>query len=261
MRQDLRSPHAFGDLFGLALRTYTRNFMPLFLLALITAPLQMLTVVVTRRIESDETAQAVALLLQIPQIFVTLAAVAALIAAVNDIATGGAADAGRAIDEALPRLPAVAGTALLQVGLAMLSVVSWPFLAIWWLFHRDATVDRRRDWWLVLIPFVLTIYILVRWALYAQAVMIDGKRNWAALDLSAEAVRGHWWRTFGVLVIAGVLAVVISTSAVVTAGAAAIVEAVATAGLSALVLPFVVAAQTILYYDLRARRYAVAGAA
>jgi hypothetical protein len=255
VRQDLRAPHEFGAVLSLALRTYGRHFTPLFLLALITAPLQMLIIVVTRRIESDETAQAVAVLLQVPQLFVTLAAFAALVAAINDIATSNISDASRAIDAALPRVPAALSTALLELALLLASLASWPFLAIWWLMRREATVDGRRDWWLVLIPFALTVYLTVRWALHVQAVMIEQKSNWAALDASAEAVRGHWWRAFGVLFVSGALAGLVSSMTVATAEAAPIVEAVVTAGVGALVLPFVVGAQTILYYDLQARRF------
>jgi hypothetical protein len=260
VRQELRARHELGDVLSLALRTYTSQFSALFLIALITAPLQMLGIVLTRRIESDETAQGLTALLQIPELIVALAASAALIVAVNDIATGGGAEFGRAIDAALPRILALLTTTLLDALLAAAALLSWPWLALWWLIRRDATIDGARNWWLVLLPLALPVYLLVRWAFHVQAVVLEGRQNWAALDASAAIVRDNWWRTIGILFLTGFIAGAVSAIALVSTGAPPIVEATVTAGVYALILPFAVAAQTILYYDLRARRFSNAGA-
>jgi hypothetical protein len=97
------------------------------------------------------------------------------------------------------------------------------------------------------------LYLIVRWVFSLTSVMIDGTRNWLALDFSARAVRGMWWRTLGILIVVGLIQVGPILIGSVSTLAAPIVEGVVTSGVSALVLPFGIAAQTLLYYDLKAR--------
>ena len=250
----LRGPHDAGNIIGLSYRLYARHFTPLFLIALVTVPLPMLTAVIVNRIESPDTAGTVSSLLQVPGALVTLVAGAALVRAFHAITAAEKPDAGAALDTGIERFPAFLTTSLLSVVLLFASLLSFPSLAIWWLVRRDATIDGRRDWWLLL-PLVLTLYLIGRWLFLAQAVVIEGKRNWSALDASAAAVRGQWWRseTIAVLVVfIGIGPVMLAAAA--TIAAPALLAATAVAMAAALVFPFTTAALTLLYYDLKARK-------
>ena len=254
MRADLRGPHDLGEIVGYAYRLYLRNFIPFFLIALTTAPLQLLIGVIQDRIDDPQTAQSATAPLQLLSVVVSLVATGALIRAVDAAATGTPSDAMQALDAVFERFGAVIKTALLEAALAIASLFAWPFLAIYWLFKRDATIDGRRDWWLVLIPFALTLYLAVRWQFAIQAVMLEDRRNWDALDRSAFAVRTMWWRVLGILIVIGL----IELGPVLMATAAELLPPLAAAAITsavfALVLPFAVTAQTLLYYDLIARK-------
>ncbi len=91
--------------------------------------------------------------LQLAAIVVSLVATGALIRAVDDACTGTASRPHararcrlRALRRPHPHGPARSRRSPSR------RVFSWPFLAIYWLFKRDATIDGRRDWWLVLVP-------------------------------------------------------------------------------------------------------------
>jgi hypothetical protein len=253
VKADLRSEHDLGEIVGFAYRLYAANFAPLFLIALLVAPPQMLAVVAERQIEHDITAQNVAALIQLFVALVTIVVAAALVAAIHD-ATGGTPPAfGRALDAAMERLGALLTTALLFAGLIVAALVAAPALAVYWLIRRDATIDGRRNWWLAVLPGALFVYLAVRWAFTLPAQMIDGRRNWSALDLSADVVRCQWWRTLAVILVVSLIAAGPPLIAEASALAAPLVEATVTSAASALVLPFAVAAQALLYYDLKAR--------
>jgi len=104
------------------------------------------------------------------------------------------------------------------------------------------------------------IYLAVRWYFVPQTVMIDGARGTGALDRSGELVRGSWWRTFGLIVMANLAAILPALLLVAPFDALAddsdravwsLVGTMATETISA---PFVALFSTLLYYDLRARK-------
>ncbi len=251
MSADLRRRRDFGEILRTAYRTYAAHFRALLLIALITAPLQMLLIVLGRRAESDG-AQSALVLLQIPVLIVTIIAAAALIHAIDRIANGTPPDPGESIDAGFAFFTAVLGGNMMVVLLFLASFLAFPFLGIWWLFKPEATIDGRRDWWLI-VPAVLPIYLVIRWTFFLEATVIEGKRHWPAFDASADIVRDSWWRTLGVLL--GAAAVLIPT--VLIAQSARLgpvwVEASVVPLVSALVLPFSIATHTLLYYDLKAR--------
>lgn len=253
MKVDLRGQHDLGQIVGFAYRLYLRFFATLFGVALIVVPLELLTAVLQRRASADM--QSAVSLLVIPSAVVTLVAVAALVVCVHDLTGGTRPEASRALDAAFQRFGAVVSTALLVAGLAVAALLAVPFLTLWWLLHRDATIDGRRNWWLALVPGALTIYLSVRWVLATQAVMIEGVERWPALNSSAAAVRGRWWRTFGILLVLALVQV--GPFIVASAGvyAPVLIGAIMSSVIAALVLPFAVTAQTLLYYDLKARTH------
>lgn len=252
----LRSTHDLGEIVGYSYRVYAANFLPLFALALLTVPLQLLSGVIQQSSDA-EGVQTITALLQVPGAFVSLIVAAALVHAIHKITGGERAAFNDALDAAFERLGALFSTTLLLVGLAFASLLAGPFLAIYWLFKKDAMIDGRRDWWLAIVPFALLFFLAIRWAFNTQSVMVSGKQNWAALDDSADAVRNSWWRVLGILLVVGLIVVgptLLAQFAVFLPplAAAAIISAV-----SAVVLPFAIIAQVLLYYDLKIRTMAV----
>lgn len=223
MTADLHGRHDLGDIVGLSYRVYARHFRELLLVALTVVPVQMLIAVIQRRVDDKDTQQAIVALLNIPNALVVMAATAALIVAVNDIAERRAPDFGRSLETAFERFGALLSTNLLGGVLAILSLIALP-------------------------------YFVVRWLFGPQAVMIEGKRNWAALDASSSIVRGYWWRTLGIMLTVVAIALGPMLLASFAVFAPPLVEAVVTSTAFALLLPFLVTAQTLLYYDLRARK-------
>lgn len=244
-RVDLRGPHDAGEIIGYAYRVYLRHFAAMFALGLTTVPLQMLAAVVQDRAGGTDGGTLGVAALQVTGVLVILLAIGALIFAVNDVVSGQRADFGRSLDAAFERFTALFSTNILGAVLAVLSVLAIPYF-----------LARRRYDAACSIP-----YFIVRWTFGAQAVMVEGKRNWAALDASAAIVRGRWWRTLGILLLVGLIAAGPS----IVAGAAQALPPVAAAtiasGVSALVLPFVVGAQTLLYFDSRTRTLQAAAVA
>ena len=222
---DLRGQHDLGEIIGFAWRLYARNFGPMFLIALTTAPLQMLAAVVQDRIDSPDNAALAAAPFQLAGVLVTIIAAGALIHATNEAATGTRPEFTRSIDAAFEHFGRIFTTSLLAGVLSLLSLVALP-------------------------------YFVIRWTFSTWAVMLEDKRNWSALDASSSIVKGAWWRTLGillvvVLVVAGPSLMANAAQVLPPLAAATIASAVA-----ALIIPFGVAAQTLLYYDLRSRKAA-----
>jgi len=219
---DLRKRRNWPDIVGDAWRTYAAHFGTLFSIALINAPVQMLSAVALSRTSDADTRLLATSAFLIPQILVAIIATAALIHAVNEIAEGRKPEFGSSMDAALSRFLTVLKTSFLAGILAMLSVI-------------------------------FVVYFVVRWAFSTQAVMIEGKRNWAALDASSSIVKGYWWRTLGIMLVIGMLSIGPS----IIAGPAALLPPLPSATIlglvTALTTPLVITAQTLLYYDLKAR--------
>jgi hypothetical protein len=214
----------------------------------------MLIAVANRQIEDDAIAVTVTNLLQIPAALIALVAAAALVHAVHEITGGTRPQPGNSLDEGLSRFWALFTTGLAAGMLTLAALFAFPFLAVYWLLKRDATIDGRREWWMVLVPGALAIYLALRWGFLAQAVVIEGVRGWDARDASADAVRGNWWRTLGILIVVALIQLGPITLASASALGPPLLEGTVTALVGALVLPFAVAAQTLLYYDLKARK-------
>jgi hypothetical protein len=110
------------------------------------------------------------------------------------------------------------------------------------------------------------IWLVVRWALAVPAMLAEGIGPVRGLDRSWTLTRGHWWRLFGILLIAYLLssavqgalgvfafpiAVVVPFVPQVVRGA--IVLTISTAA-QVVVLPIIYLAVVLLYFDLRIRR-------
>jgi hypothetical protein len=112
------------------------------------------------------------------------------------------------------------------------------------------------------IVIVPGIYLFVRWYFVPQAVVMEQAHGTAALRASGRAVQGAWWRTFALIVLVNVLAlmIVIVVGTPFTAAAdnsdralwAMIGQIVA----GTVTQPFGALYSTLLWYDLRARKRA-----
>jgi hypothetical protein len=106
------------------------------------------------------------------------------------------------------------------------------------------------------------IYLFVRWYFVPQAVVLERARDVGALRASGRLVAGEWWRTFGMVVLVNVLAILAAVvlGAPFTAAADAADRAVwSLAGqivAAAVTQPFAALFATLLYFDLRERKRA-----
>ena len=107
-------------------------------------------------------------------------------------------------------------------------------------------------------------FIAVAWALAIPVLLSEDARGSKALGRSYRLVRGNWWKTFGTLILAGIIVGLVQSalSAVVTLAVddsdSKVLEAVL-ATLLYLVLylvsiPFTTTVLTLIYFDLRVRK-------
>lgn len=164
----------------------------------------------------------------LPGLFVGPLVGGALVIAANDSFRGIRPRLGRSLSTATSRYGSLFTTNLLGAALTIVSLVAFPYFAVRWTFDQ-------------------------------QAVMIEGKRNWAALDASSSIVRGHWWRVCGymTLVLAPTAAFWLTWIAIYLGPGVNwlvyFVGQLAWYVVFAFASPFIVAIRTLLYHDLRAR--------
>ncbi|MGH2583864.1 MAG: hypothetical protein ACRDJE_03015, partial [Dehalococcoidia bacterium] len=100
----------------------------------------------------------------------------------------------------------------------------------------------------------------IRWRFIEQAVMLDGAGSRDAPDASARVVRGHWWRTFRVSIVLGLVALltgpVIATVFLLLFSASVGFVNLIGSLVYALLLPLNAIAFTQLYTDLRTTKQA-----
>ncbi len=231
-RVPLRQRRELSQIIGDAFTLYVRNFYPLFSIAALVIPARVAIAAFQTAVNPAVAVLALILGLGLLQAAANLLATAGLIAALADIDAGRPADFSRAYDLAFSRFRSLAG-ALLRVAFHIV-LLAITIVGIPWAIQRG-----------------------VRWLFVEQAVILDSTSAKAALSYSADAVIGSWWRTVGIVIIISVIGAVPSflTTGVV-AFAPVLVSGTVNAVINALVLPFIVAAMTLLYLDLKARKEA-----
>ena len=108
------------------------------------------------------------------------------------------------------------------------------------------------------IGVVVAIWLVVRWALFPQVVVLEDVSARAALHRSAQLVRGDWWRAASMLlfvtVIALLLGPLIGTLLLFVTSASFDFVNLISSVVYAVVLPFAAIAATYLYFDLRVQK-------
>jgi hypothetical protein len=112
----------------------------------------------------------------------------------------------------------------------------------------------------LLLFIVPGVFLAVKWYFVPQAVVVADARGPGALRHSWDLTAGFWWRTFGILVVGNLIALL--PALLLSAPLAAVAESsdravwslVGTMATEILTAPFLARLSTLLYYDLRARR-------
>lgn len=111
---------------------------------------------------------------------------------------------------------------------------------------------------------VPSIYFYVAWTVAVPVLLLEDVRGRRALQRSRALVKGRWWPTAGVLLVAFILSGIVQAVlsglvlAVVSAGNNEVVDAAAQAlastAASVLTTPFTAAVIMVVYFDLRVRK-------
>ena len=177
--------------------------------------------------------------------------VGAVYRAVTDVALGRPVSIGSVLRETLARYLPLLGL----FGLVILIFLGW-------------IIAESIGFVLLVLPgiavFCAAIYLAVRWSLVVAAMMAEDIGPIRGLRRSWNLVSGSWWRTFGILLIVGILQTIITYGLFILFGViaalfstgdfqAALVQVGGTL-LSAVVSPITTIAITLLYFDLRVRK-------
>lgn len=232
-RSPLRQRRDLSEIIRASLQIYTQFFLAFFSIAAVIIPLGIANGIFSDRLEDSIGGALIIAALGVAQLFVNQLVAAALLVAIDDVENGKVPEFGRAYDVAFARFGALIA-ALLRVAfhafLFAITIVGLP-----WAIQR-----------------------LIRWAFVSQAVMLNGADPKSSLSVSAAAVEGSWWRTFGCLIAIGVPALMIGLVSVTFPSRPIALTSTTIAALSALIVPFGVIAATLLYFDLNVRKEAPA---
>jgi hypothetical protein len=111
-----------------------------------------------------------------------------------------------------------------------------------------------------LISLLVVPWLAVSWSPAIPVLVVEGTTATGALTRSFNLVRGRWWPTFGTILTAWLIVVVLSSiasrilGAFVPAGDNAAAGLIISTGIAVATTPFIVAVLAVLYFDLRARR-------
>jgi hypothetical protein len=240
-------PLGVGELVDAALKIWRRHFGPLVRAVLmVVVPIHALAALIGAsalvgpdagggEVLVGSTAAFVSFVLQM---VAALVATAATLQVVTVAYLGGEPDWRQSLKLAAQRLPSLLWLALLT-GLGLLVA----FVAL-------------------VIP---GIYLSVAWSLAFAALMAEDLKGTAALGRSYRLVRGRWWPTFGTLLLAYILMMVVGFLVQLPFGiavvntdpdslAAFVVSAVASVVSAVVTTPFLATIFILLYFDLRVRK-------
>jgi Membrane domain of glycerophosphoryl diester phosphodiesterase len=109
--------------------------------------------------------------------------------------------------EAKPRLPGLLGLTLLLplIGAGVMAVAVLPGVLI----GSDGGLALAVL--MGLAGIVVVIWLMIRFALAPPALMLERQGVIASMRRSAKLVNGSWWRTFGILLLTGLLTAIVSS--------------------------------------------------
>ncbi len=231
---DLRKQRDLGQIVDTAIKIYRQNFGEFLAIGVLTLPLFLASSLASALVGNIYVYMGVSLTLVIPGILLGIAAQAAMARAVADLAEGMVPEFGSIYGRVARRF-----WTLVRTGFRVILI----FLAL------CATV----------IGIPVAFYLAIRWAFFSQAIIIDGESSPRSTEASARIVAGSWWRTFGILVIIGLLAnVPVEVIRLVFSPANAVAAAMAGAVIAVIAFPFSAVGSTLLYFDLQSRKAAPA---
>lgn len=111
-----------------------------------------------------------------------------------------------------------------------------------------------------LILIVPGIYLFVRWYFVPQVVVLEGARGTEALHASGRLIQGAWWRSFALILLVNVVALLVALvlaapfSAAAESSDRAVWSMIGQMLAGAITQPFGALYSTLLYFDLLARR-------
>jgi hypothetical protein len=110
---------------------------------------------------------------------------------------------------------------------------------------------------ITVIGIPVSIWLLVRWSLFSQCIVVEDMAWRDALRRSRTLVRGSWWRVAGiVLTVVGVallLGPLVGVGFLLTTPLSLTGVNIVSGIVYVLTLPYAAIATTYLYYDLRVR--------
>ncbi|MET7983313.1 MULTISPECIES: hypothetical protein [unclassified Streptomyces] len=135
-------------------------------------------------------------------------------ATLHDAVLGRRAPLGAVWKRAWSRTPAVLGVTLL---LGLFLAIPIALFALMFFGLMLTTVRNGEPFMppglaflLLLLAVPLTVWLLVRFSFAPAAAVLEGASPVTALRRSARLVRGAWWRTFGITLLGGLIAFIVS---------------------------------------------------
>ena len=246
-------PRNFGDILGDTFRIYGRNFLRLLaIVAIVEVILGVVAYFLPTPMGLEDMPQLIPQLIIVSIILLVLQIVAypwmqgALIHAVSEQNIRRPVGIGRAYRFAWRRL----GSLIVASILVALAIGVLVALAI--LVALISSLAGPVTLILLLVFIPAAVYLAVRWTFFLQAALLEHLGPVAALSRSWDLVKGNWWRVFGIMLVAIIIAAGVSfvlrmIPMLATTPVGSILGAILT-------IPIVVTASTLLYYDLRVRK-------
>lgn len=114
--------------------------------------------------------------------------------------------------------------------------------------------QKRAEIIFAIISIAVLVYVLTFIAFTMPAVVLDSMSALKSFEYSVKLVRGHWWKTFGILLIAMIFVALISLGILNLPSRNIWVVTLYDFIADLIIYPLMVSVTLVLYHDLRARR-------
>jgi hypothetical protein len=106
----------------------------------------------------------------------------------------------------------------------------------------------------VLAAIVWIFFAEAQFAVTIPALVVENRRGTQAMSRSWELVKGHFWHVLGTIIVAAILAGIVSSIISAFGGSAWVLRWIFSAIAQIITAPFVALVSVVLYLDLRARK-------